>query len=114
MGARGGNKPGTVMNHYTLDGEWKTIAELAEMAGISDRGMWYRLKVRGLTPEEALKIPFHSKGRYMIDGEYVTCREAQKKLYLHYTTVIKRAKRAGRTTQEQIDLEWAALKEGMG
>ena len=53
--------------YYEYNGERKTIAELARIAGVKYDTMYVRLRENGLTPEQAIKLPtvrWGNKKRY--------------------------------------------------
>lgn len=107
---RGSRHPRATLR-YMLDGEPITIAEIAEIADMSTTAMWRRLVVVGMTPEEAISIPKKCKARLKLNGRYVTYREVERRLYITYATLYRRAQRHGTTVQEEIDAEWRRQHE---
>lgn len=99
------------MHKYTLDGERVTYREIAERSGMSYHTVWYRLVVRGMTPEEAITIPKKCKARLKLNGKYASYHEIARQLYIAYATLYRRAQRYGTTVQEEIDAEWRRQHE---
>lgn len=100
---RRGRKP---TEFYQLRGQRMTVEQLAEMADMSTEGMWYRLKVRGMSPEQAVSIPKKCTSYFRLGSEYVLCRQIMERLHYHYSTFYRRARAHGTTVQEELDKEW--------
>lgn len=105
---RRGRKP---TEFYQLHGRRVTIEQLADIADMSTEGMWYRLKVRGMSPETAIAVPKKCTSYFHIGSEYLSCRQITERLHYHHSTFYRRARANGTTVQEELDKEWRRQHE---
>ena len=86
-----------------------TLRQIAERAGVGRGTIKYRMK-HGMTPDEAIRAGRHARYpatrlKFELNGKKVSIMEAADALRLTHTTFYERAKRSGRTLQQEIDRE---------
>lgn len=99
---------------YEVGGERLTVAEMAEKAGVEVHTILQRMK-RGMTPEEAVRHTAYKRRReymkYRLAGERMSCVEIGRRLNYSFQAFQWRARKSGRTVQEEIDAEWRMRHE---
>lgn len=89
-----------------LDGQPVTAAQLAKMCGVTRHAIYYRLHVKGLTPEAVVAMPYYSKADYTLNGKRMKGREISNALNYDFSTFHYRAQKNGTTIQQEIDREY--------
>lgn len=99
---------------YQVGGERLTAMEMAEKAGVEVHTILQRMK-RGMTPEEAVRHTAYKRRReymkYRLGGERMSCVEIGRRLNYSFQAFQWRARKSGRTVQEEIDAEWRMRHE---
>ena len=101
-------------HYFDFHGRRCSLVEIARETGIGRRVLHYRLAVRRMSVEDAVKLGENVYNRYTLNGIQMTFGEIEKSLYLSKGALRWRAARRGTTLQEEIDKEYAEQRKARG